>query len=233
MVGVDRAQIFPFGARQGEQAVVNRQLRRPDDGEAARHDEVIYLVDRAGGGVLHRQDAVSGLTAFDRLHHIGKAGHKEGAGIGGTGGGKEEPRRLIGISPRPPGADDPPRPVEHRLPRRVRNGAAQGFARGQPPVLKGAGNVHHGGEYHGGGARIARPLIVQCGGVPPHLVEHLALPFLVKHRELVRRLVIRHPEGAVHPAAEQFGELPVERVDFGAYILKIHRSSSRLSQSSL
>ena len=57
VVGIDGLQAAGIRAGQGKQAMMNRQLRRPHDGEAMLHEQIIVFMHGSGGGILHRQNA--------------------------------------------------------------------------------------------------------------------------------------------------------------------------------
>ncbi|RDX67084.1 hypothetical protein CR513_54080, partial [Mucuna pruriens] len=83
-----REEIFS-DTREGEEAVVDRELDLADDVEAVAEEEVVVPVDRAAEGVFHREDGSVGDPELHRLerHLELVAGNGLAVRIGFAGGG--------------------------------------------------------------------------------------------------------------------------------------------------
>ena len=74
VVGIDLAQLFLAGIRQGQQGVLDFHSDRPHDVQVILQHQVIVVGDRTGKGVLNRDDSVVARSAADRLKHILEVG---------------------------------------------------------------------------------------------------------------------------------------------------------------
>ena len=79
-MGINLADILKLGAGLHQQVVVDLHPHRAYDTEIMLAHQVIDRIDRAGGAVFHRDDAIAAEPLFDGGEDRVKAGKIKGAG---------------------------------------------------------------------------------------------------------------------------------------------------------